>query len=106
MERTYTVMSADGNELVRVTFSSPVWDQRVVVRFISDLRPDSVPRDMYTALSDLMRSGLLREVDWDPKLGLTMYLRRGQRRGWLINRLPGILDSVASEAREIQSADR
>lgn len=106
MGRTYTVMSPDGQEVVLVTFSEPVWHERITVRFISDLKRDELPREVYQVIRELMDSNLLRKIEWDPEGGLKMVLRRRQRGNWLINRLPGILSDIAIPSRQAQSVDR
>lgn len=106
MDRTYRVLAPSGQEVVVTTFSSPVSEKRVRARFLSEVPRDSVPKEMYQVLKEVFDSGLVREVDWDPAHGLIMFLRRGMRRGWLVNRLESILSPVATEARETQSADR
>lgn len=106
MDRTFTVLAHDGQGLVRVIFSEPPLKTRVKVEHISDFDRGSVSREVFQVIRELKDSGLVREIDWDPNNGLIMYLRRGQRWVWLVNRLESILGPVAKPSRQVQSADR
>ena len=101
MSRTFLVMASSGQGVVTVTFSEPVVEERVIATgFISNFDKNSVSREVYTIIRDLMVSGLVSKIDWHPKNGLTMTLARSKRRDWLVNRLEGILSPFAVKARE------
>lgn len=105
---TYIVLLPNGKDpdLVHVTFSERVVETEIKVIHISNFDRGSVTREIFQVLRELKDSGLVREISWNPNDGLKMYVHRGKRRGWLINRLESILGPIAVPSRQAQSADR